>query len=217
MQYPVFSRNIFHLGTALLCSIVCFPEIYSNHELLQNPAEIKSTHLKTEENPVGQNFPGTQNIHWLFYTFENLNNHRSYCCFGLKSIIFQSPIYIPTQYHLSSIICCLIINIFVHWMVVSNLQTFHLISVYVSIYKSIYLSINPFIYKHIYISIYLSISIYIYPYISIYLSIYPSIFQSIYISIYLSLLIPDFSLKPKNGPSISYLPLAQGQNTRFHR
>ena len=45
-------------------------------------------------------------------------------------------------------------------MVVSNLQTFHLISVYVSIYKSIYLSI------------YLSLSICLSIYLSIYLFIY---------------------------------------------
>ena len=39
LQDPVYFRIILHLGTALLCSIVCFPEIYSNHELLLSSAE----------------------------------------------------------------------------------------------------------------------------------------------------------------------------------
>ena len=39
LQDPVYFRIILHLGTSLLCSIICFPEIYSNHELLLSSAE----------------------------------------------------------------------------------------------------------------------------------------------------------------------------------
>ena len=38
MQHPVFSRNLFYPGTALLCSIPSFSEIYSIQELLSSAA-----------------------------------------------------------------------------------------------------------------------------------------------------------------------------------
>ena len=38
MQHPVFSRNLFYPGTALLCSILSFSGIYSVQELLCSAA-----------------------------------------------------------------------------------------------------------------------------------------------------------------------------------
>jgi len=38
LQHPVFSRNLFYPGTALICSIPSFPGIYSIQELLCSAA-----------------------------------------------------------------------------------------------------------------------------------------------------------------------------------
>ena len=83
--------SIQELLCSALCSIVCFPEIYSTHELLLSSAEPCRNRFNALISKLQQRriFICTQNIQWLFYTFENLNNHRFYCCFGLKSMFFS--------------------------------------------------------------------------------------------------------------------------------
>ena len=83
MYYPVYYRNIFHLGTALLCSIVCFPEIYSTHEMLLSSAEIKST-LSSQNSSSEEFFPVLKTYTGCFIQLRIWS-----CCFRLKSMNFS--------------------------------------------------------------------------------------------------------------------------------